>query len=61
MNLNQPKFKKDVYFYPKKGITDERIGIAIPEQKTILLKRTEISFDDVLLWVYLPQDPHQVE
>ena len=52
-----PKEEQEIYFIAKDGITDEKLGIAIPESKIVLLKITDISFDELKCWYPLPNPP----
>lgn len=47
----------EILFIAKDGITTERIGIVVSEMKLILLKRTDISFDNILYWFPIPEAP----
>jgi hypothetical protein len=48
---------QEILFIAKEGITHERIGIAIPSFRYILLKNTDISFDEITHWMPIPSFP----
>lgn len=50
---------REIFFISKTGISDERIGIAIPEQRAVILRRTDISYDQISHWFYLPFEPEE--
>lgn len=41
----------------KSDCTDEQIGIVIPESRMVILKRTDLSFDDIEYWMEIPKEP----
>lgn len=45
----------EILFIAKHDITDERIGIAVPDSGIVLLKRTDISFDNITHWMQIPE------
>ena len=47
----------EVLFVANSEKTNERIGWAIPENRYIVLHRTDISFDDVYYWIAIPEIP----
>lgn len=57
MKDKPPTESGEVLFIPKNGVTGERLGIAIPDQKYVLLKRTDIAFNDILWWLPIPKPP----
>jgi hypothetical protein len=56
-----PLEEGEILFISKANLTEERIGIAIPDKNMVLLKRTEISFDDVVYWLSIPKSPLSAE
>lgn len=48
----------EILFIAKDGITDERIGIILPDCDRVILKRTDISFSDIKCWMYVPEAPY---
>ena len=57
MKDEEPSQEGEIIFISEK--TDERIGIALPERKMVLLKRTDLSFDEIEYWMPLPQMPRK--
>ncbi len=61
MDMFPPLSEQEVLFIAEDGISNEKIGIAVPEKKIIILRRTEISFSDVLYWLPIPKLPTSAE
>ncbi len=57
IDYNQPHEECEILFIAKHGITDERIGTAIPDLQIVILSHTEIDFDDLLYWIKIPEPP----
>jgi hypothetical protein len=57
MRDNPPTEAGEVLFIPKDGLTDERLGIALPHEKYVLLKRTDVAFKDIDWWMPVPKTP----
>lgn len=55
MDELEPWEEGEILFVAKDGITDERIGIVVPAQRIVVLKRTDISFDDIEKWLPIPE------
>jgi hypothetical protein len=59
MKENPPVEDMEILFVADEDITDERIGIACPESRVVILKRTDMSFDDVKYWIPIPEIPEE--
>jgi hypothetical protein len=46
-----------IVFIARPRLTDEEIGIAVPEQEIVLLKRTDMAFSDLLYFIEIPEPP----
>lgn len=57
MRENPPIEDQEILFIADEDITNERIGMAFPESRIVILKRTDISFDDVHYWLPIPEMP----
>lgn len=55
MHEIEPTEEGEILFYSHE--TEERIGIVVLENKTVLLKRTDLSFDDIIWWLKIPKEP----
>lgn len=55
-----PDKEQEILFIAKDGYTDERIGWAYPQTRTILMRRIDIGFDDLLYWMAIPRRPDEV-
>lgn len=55
-----PKKEGEIVFMARFGLTIERIGIALPESRIVLLSHTEIDFADLLAWFPMPELPHSM-
>ena len=49
----------EVMFIARDGMCSERLGIAIPERRIVLLSHTDIDYDDILFWMEIPPDPRK--
>jgi hypothetical protein len=47
----------EILFVAKDGVTEERIGWAVPEDKMVILNRTDIHFESILCWMPIPASP----
>ncbi len=59
MDDYQPEVSQEILFITRDGITEERIGMVLPESKIVFLKRSSISFEDILYWLPIPKDPRE--
>lgn len=59
MEENPPTYVQEILFIADESITDERIGIACADIETVLLKRTDISFNKIKWWFPIPPDPEE--
>jgi len=59
MKFHEPQDIQEILFKAKPGITQERIGIADPEFRLVIVKNTHLSFDDILYWIPIPEDLYQ--
>lgn len=59
MKSQEPQTECDIYFVADEDITDEKVGLAIPEHRLVILRRTDISFDDISHWIALPDAPNK--
>ncbi len=54
-----PNKEQEIMFIAKDGISDERMGWAYPQTLTVLLRRTDIGFEDLLYWLPIPARPNE--
>jgi len=59
MNVDSPKKDSEILFVAKEGLTEERIGKAIISSRIVFLRRTDISFDQILWWMNIPESPEE--
>jgi hypothetical protein len=59
MDACWPLQECEILFIAKQGMCSERIGIAIPERRMVLLSHTDIDYDDILYWIQIPRDPRK--
>jgi hypothetical protein len=56
---DQEPLEGDILFHCYGNLTSERIGLAIPDSRVVLLKRTDISFSDIKYWIQIPDHPDE--
>jgi hypothetical protein len=52
-----PTESGEILFIAKDEHTDERIGIAIPDHRYVILRRTDIDFKYIDWWLPIPKPP----
>jgi hypothetical protein len=53
----EPDDDCEILFVARDGLTEERIGITSKTSRLIFLRHAEISYDDVLYWMKIPELP----
>ena len=47
----------NILYISKEEATEPQMGIACPEARAVLLRRTDIEFEDILYWSQIPEVP----
>jgi hypothetical protein len=61
MKDNPPTKDGEILFVAKEGITSQRFGTVYICARMVLLRNTDVSFDDIIYWMPIPKPPTSEE